>query len=220
MCVVGGAGWQLVTKSCDGLPAAAACYLERLGNLSGVRVGCAAAAAAVLAGGGAALDSRVYLGHFDRRAPGRAREEFAAAYDLRDSDYGGLRAAVLYNDTTGFAGFTAASFTAVPALLRVTAPVDALLRAFLNARASAGAGGGGAAAGEVVAGMAGLVEMPRTAGFLSLDLGCGKGGRAGGGRRGGGKGRKGRRGGLEERWKGKSRACQRRRAWGRGQAAF
>jgi hypothetical protein len=161
---------QLLVSNCDALPAAA-CYLERVGNLSGVRTGCASAASAVTAGG-PALDARLYAGHYNRRAPAGQTEEFIAAYDLRDSDYGRLRAAVLYNDTTGFSGFTAASFTAVPSLLRLTAPVDALLRAFINARAAAAVPPPAPVAGEVVAGMVGLVEMPRTASFLSLDLGC------------------------------------------------
>ncbi len=156
-----------MTASCAALPAGATCYLERAGNLTGVRVACASVPAAFVAGGGPALDARLYAGHWARGRPAQAQaqEEFAAAYDLRDSGWGRLRAAVHYNDTTNLNGFSAASFTAVPALLRLTAPVEAVLRAFVNARAAAGGGG------EVVAGMVGLVEMPRGPSFLALDLG-------------------------------------------------
>eukprot|EP00961_Rhodomonas_salina_P233114 3149674-Rhodomonas_salina.1 len=120
-----------------------------MSNVTGVELGCIDAKAAKVASA-KDLFSRVYSGFWDRysSADEQRQEEFVLGLDLHDSVVGAqprLNVSVMYNNTTPF------SFRP-PALLRLAAPVRAVIDAFVAQL--------GAAAGATAA-MTGMKEMPK-----------------------------------------------------------
>jgi hypothetical protein len=152
---------SIVVKDCTAF-AGGACYLQRLGNLSGLDIGCISAKSARekdLSN----LDKRTYQGFYDRfREGGESMEEFLQAMDFRDTDSYKLNATLLYNDTSPFR-------FGPPYMLRINNPLRALIDSFLNQRLGSTDGQSYSAA------MLGVKEMPKIASFLTLDIGASMG---------------------------------------------
>jgi hypothetical protein len=102
------------------------CFLQRMANLTGLSVGCISTRPSYL-GSLSAINQAIYDGKYRSSQPSQA-QEYVGAYDFKDSTPTYLRVTVLYNDTTQLvSGFNA------PRFLRLSAPVNAVLDAFINA---------------------------------------------------------------------------------------
>ena len=156
-----GGNISFVVQDCK-LLAGGACFLQRLGNMSGIEVGCLSAASQRVEST-QALDAKTYAGFYDKYSlGGAAQEEFLAGFDFANSNARYLNATLLYNDTTPFR-------FSPPNILRLANPLRALIDGFLNMRL------GAPDHRTYTAAMLGVKEMPKAASFLSLDIGASMG---------------------------------------------
>lgn len=156
-----GGNVSVVAQDCE-LFAGGACFLQRLGNLSGIEVGCLSAQNRRMESN-EAMDTTTYAGFFDKYSPGgTAQEEFLAGFDFANSNAEYLNATLIYNDTTPFR-------FSPPNILRLANPLRALIDGFLNMRLKT------SEHRTYTAAMLGVKEMPKAASFLSLDIGASMG---------------------------------------------
>jgi len=155
---------QVISQNCTAL-GASMCYLKRMGNLTGLQLGCVNAKPSWLASM-EEVNKRLYDGHYDQFAPAgtvQVQEEFINAYDLKDTDASKLRATLSYNETTVMTGGNSGNGPP-PRQLRLEGPISILFDAFINSKM-------GGAAGEYTAAIMGINEMPVLARNLNFDLG-------------------------------------------------
>ena len=156
-----GGNVSVVAQDCK-LFAGGACFLQRLGNISGIEVGCLSAQSRRMASN-EDMDTTTYAGFYDKYSPGgAAQEEFLAGFDFANSNTQHLNATLLYNDTTPFR-------FSPPNILRLANPLRALIDGYLNMRLDA------SQHRTYTAAMLGVKEMPKAASFLSLDIGASMG---------------------------------------------
>ena len=154
-----GGNVSLVASDCKAF-AGAACFLQRLGNISNLQVGCTSAASERLESN-AALDTRTHAGFYDRYTKGgEAQEEFLNAFDFSNTNTRFLNATVIYNDTSSSPGGPP------PSILRIANPVRVVFDSYLNVRLDS------SDMRTFTAAMTGVKEMPKIASFLSLDIGA------------------------------------------------
>ena len=160
----------MVAADCNRF-AGGACFLQRLGNLSGLEVGCQSAGHEHV-DDMRAVNSRTYSGYYQSsnqkcrscvlRRDAQGQEEFLNGFDFANTNAQLLNVTLLYNDTSPW-------YWGPPFVLRLANPLRALLDSWLNVHLEA------ADARTYSAGMAGIKEMPRSASFLALDIGSAMG---------------------------------------------
>ena len=160
----------MVAADCNRF-AGGACFLQRLGNLSGLEVGCQSAGHEHV-DDMRAVNLRTYSGYYQSsnqkcrscvlRRDAQGQEEFLNGFDFANTNAQLLNVTLLYNDTSPW-------YWGPPFVLRLANPLRALLDSWLNVHLEA------ADARTYSAGMAGIKEMPRSASFLALDIGSAMG---------------------------------------------
>lgn len=139
------------------------CFAQRMGNLSGVFVGCYETSPQFETTQDT-MDKRLYEGQYNRAFQDDAQEEFLQGFNFHGTTRNKLNVTVMYNDTTVAASFRTGSFNVRPRMARINDPVRLALDAFINWRM-------GAEPFTFSAACLGLKEMPKPANIIVLDLG-------------------------------------------------
>jgi len=133
------------------------CFLQRMGNISGLDVGCMSTNPAFKRDS-AEVNKALYDGHYNKFSSTQQNpKEYIGAYDFHDSTYMKLNVSVIFNDTTLGDGLNGPP----PRMIRLAQPINTIINAFLNVEVSTAS----------VASLMGIKEMPKIATFLSLDFG-------------------------------------------------
>ena len=108
------------------------CFLQRMGNISGLDVGCVSTNPRFL-DNSAAVNKALYDGHYNKYSSGQQNlKEYIGAYDFHDSTYMKLNVSVIFNDTTLGDGLNGPP----PRMIRLAQPINNIINAFLNVDAS------------------------------------------------------------------------------------
>jgi hypothetical protein len=108
------------------------CFLQRMGNISGLDVGCMSTNPGFLENT-AAVNQALYNGHYNKYSSSQQNpKEYIGAYDFHDSTYMKLNVSVIFNDTTLGDGLNGPP----PRMIRLAQPLNLIINAFLNVDAS------------------------------------------------------------------------------------
>ena len=121
--------FYLAVSNCSEIPDVS-CFLQRMGNLSGLEVGCISTSPEFV-DDVSEINSAFYDGHYNRYRPKNPTQEFISAYELYNSNPLLLNVSIFYNDTTRV--IERHSFNPTPASVRVSEPLNTIVHAFLNA---------------------------------------------------------------------------------------
>jgi hypothetical protein len=125
----GKGAFSFSTLSCADMQQAA-CFLQRMGNLSGFDIKCVSTNPAFKSDI-FEINKATYKGQFSRYGSKASAEEFMGGYNMHNSGPGLLNVTVLYNDTTQVAA--AYDRNPTPKSIRISQPLNAIVNAFLNA---------------------------------------------------------------------------------------
>jgi len=136
------------------------CFLQKMGNLSGLSVGCMSTNPLYLEGA-SLVNQELYDGQYSKYGSGLKPQEYIGAYNLYNSGPELLNVSVYYNDTTQV--ILNYSPNPTPPWIRLSQPINAIMDAFLNLATDASS--------RVYASLMGIREMPKIGTFLTLDIG-------------------------------------------------
>jgi hypothetical protein len=108
------------------------CFLQRMGNISGLDVGCMSTNPAFKRDS-AEVNKALYDGHYNKFSSTQQNpKEYIGAYDFHDSTYMKLNVSVIFNDTTLGDGLNGPP----PRMIRLAQPINTIINAFLNVEVS------------------------------------------------------------------------------------
>uniref|UniRef100_A0A7S0QFX4 Uncharacterized protein n=1 Tax=Cryptomonas curvata TaxID=233186 RepID=A0A7S0QFX4_9CRYP len=121
--------FSLAMSNCSEIPDVS-CFLQRMGNLSGFKVGCITISPEFV-DDVSEINSAFYNGQYNRHRPKNPTQEFISAYELHNSNPFLLNVSIFYNDSTRV--IERHSFNPTPPAVRVSEPLNTIVYAFLNA---------------------------------------------------------------------------------------
>jgi hypothetical protein len=125
--------FSLLGINCSQL-AIESCFLQRMGNLTGLSVGCVSSSPE-LKSDISQINTALYYGQYSRYGSKTQAKEHVGAFDLLNSAPEFLNVSVLFNDTTKI--ILSGSQNPTPPLIRLSEPLSAIVDAFLNFNTSA-----------------------------------------------------------------------------------
>ena len=105
------------------------CFLQKMGNLSGLSVGCMSTNPLYLEEA-SLVNQELYDGQYSKYGSGLKPQEYIGAYNLYNSGPELLNVSVYYNDTTQV--ILNYSPNPTPPWIRLSQPINAIMDAFLN----------------------------------------------------------------------------------------